>query len=349
MTVALASPAGAVRYRDSVDHFQHGLLRLMNLSAGEFDRWLALAEAAETDDLLQRLAAGWARLRPPPATSAPSDGPVSAGPGGRAGRVWHSAIAESPDYGVAISDDGSHAWLVGWDGTAFVYEQRPPVYEEAYFEGDKLAAGGYGDYTAQAGWRLEKAARQVREMRERTGIGAGRVLDIGSGYGFFRVALEEAGYHHEGLEVSSFARAVAQTSYGHHSHAGTLADHYAEWTERYDVVTMFDLIEHVSDPDEFMRQVAHVLRPGGAVGIKTPNVDCPEAQVFGPHYHSLKREHLAYFTARSLGATAALAGLQECDVRTASHLLVGFVGEERTGFWERELRGADLVAWYRKP
>ncbi len=349
MTVTLASPSGAVRYSDSADHFANGLLRLMNLSAADFDRWLALAEEAPADGLLERLGVGWRALRPPPPATAPEDGSVGPGPRGLHGRILHPAIAESPDYGVAVSDAAGHGWLVRWDGEAFACEQQPPSYEEEYFEGDKLTAGGYGDYTAQGAWRLEKSVRQVREMRERTGLRNGRVLDIGSGYGFFRVALGQAGFEHDGIEVSAFARAIAHSSYGLQTYGGTLAEHHAGWSERYDAVTLFDLIEHLADPDALMRQVAHVLRPGGVVGIKTPNLGCPEADLFGPHYHSLKREHLAFFTPASLNATAIRAGLEPEDVRTASHLLVGFVGREQTSAWERGLRGADLVVWCRKP
>jgi 2-polyprenyl-3-methyl-5-hydroxy-6-metoxy-1,4-benzoquinol methylase len=346
MSVSLAAPNGSLRYSDTADHFENGLLRLMNLSRGEFDRWLELAAGSGQPTVLERLREGWALLRPPPA--APGSGPVGPGPGGLDGRLRHSAIAETPSHGVAVSDAAHHGWLVRFDGERFVREVEPPPYEEEYFEGDKLQAGGYGDYTAQAGWRLEKAARQVHELRERTGTGTGRVLDIGSGYGFFRVALGEAGYEHDGLEVSEFARRVAADSYGLQTYGGTLEEHWVAWESRYDAVTLFDLIEHLMDPARFLAQVAFVLRPGGILGVKTPNLDCPEARVFGPYYHSLKREHLSFFSADSLTAAAWAAGLEPIRVATASHLLVGFVGPEQTRAWERELRGADLVAWYQR-
>jgi 2-polyprenyl-3-methyl-5-hydroxy-6-metoxy-1,4-benzoquinol methylase len=348
MTVALMSPGGRLEYRDSQDHFENGLLRLMNLDRQAFDRWLELAERSEAVDVLDRLRDGWQQLRPAP-PRAPSAGPLARGPRGLTGRIWHASIAESPSHGVAVSDDAAHGWLVRWNGSEFVRECDPPTYEEEYFEGDKLRAGGYGDYTAQAGWRLDKSARQVREMRERTGLLSGRVLDIGSGYGFFRVALGEAGYDHDGLEVSGFARSVASASYGLSTHADTLDEHWQDWGSRYDAVTLFDLIEHLEDPVRFLEQVAHVLRPGGVVGVKTPNIDCPEADLFGAHYHSLKREHLAYFSVTSLTAAAAAAGLEPVHVTTSSHLLVGFVGVEETRRWEQSDRGADIVAWYRRP
>ena len=229
-----------------------------------------------------------------------------------------------------------------------VFEQQPPAYEESYFEGDKVSAGGYGDYAAQSGWRHEKAARQVRELGAATGLTHGRVLDIGSGYGLFRAALRNAGYEDEGVEVSAFARSKALSSYGLETHAGALEEHCEEWAERFDAVTLFDLIEHLANPDALMDQVAAILRPGGFVGVKTPNIDCPEADVFGPHYHSLKREHLCLFSPTSLTAMARRAGLDPVDLQTVSHLLVGFVGADQTAAWQRELKGADIVAWYQR-
>jgi 2-polyprenyl-3-methyl-5-hydroxy-6-metoxy-1,4-benzoquinol methylase len=347
MTVAVVSLGGRLAYRDTRDHFENALLRLMNLDRQAFERWLELAEQSEAANVLERLRDGWQQLRPAPLRAA-SAGPLGPGPRGLTGRVWHAAIAESPSHGVAVSDDARHGWLVRWSGSEFVRESDPPTYEEEYFEGDKLRAGGYGDYTAQAGWRLEKSAREVREMRERTGLLSGRVLDVGSGYGFLRVALGEAGYDHDGLEVSEFARSVASASYGFSTHGGTLDEHWQDWASRYDAVTLFDLIEHLEDPVRFLEQVAHVLRPGGVVGVKTPNIDCPEADVFGAYYHSLKREHLEFFSVTSLTAAAAAAGLEPAHVTTSSHLLVGFVGAEQTRRWEQSDRGADIVAWYRR-
>lgn len=344
MSVSLASPDGDLRYSDTRDHFENGLLRLMNLDQGEFERWLELAGRSGGSEILERLREGWALLRPAP--HAPASGPVGRGPLGLEGNLRHAAIAETPSHGVAVSNTARYGWLVRWDGECFARETEPPCYEKEYFEGDKLHAGGYGDYTAQTGWRLEKSARQVCEMRERTGVNTGRVLDIGSGYGFFRMALGEAGYEHDGLEVSEFARGVASHAYGLTTYGGTLEEHWADWESRYDAVTLFDLIEHLADPGRLLEQVAFILRPGGVLGVKTPNLDCPEAQVFGPYYHSLKREHLAFFSADSLTAAAVTAGFQPVHVATTSHLLAGFVGQERTRIWEQELRGSDLVAWY---
>jgi 2-polyprenyl-3-methyl-5-hydroxy-6-metoxy-1,4-benzoquinol methylase len=347
MSASVVANVNGLRYSDTADHFENALLRLMNLRQKEFDRWLELSSRSAATGLLERLRDGWIQLRPPPPSPPWSIPPVSLGVDGLDGSVRYPAIAEAPSHGVAVADGTPHGWLVRWDGERYVRELEPPSYEEEYFEGDKRQAGGYGDYIAQAGWRREKSARQVQEMRDRAGITSGRVLDIGSGYGYFRIALGEAGFDHDGLEVSRHARLVASQEYGLSTYAGTLEDFWRRWDSRYDAVTLFDLIEHLSDPGRFLGQVARILRPGGVLGIKTPNINCAEAEVFGAHYHSLKREHLVYFSPESLTAAAAAAGFEPLNVATSSHLLVGFVGREQTHAWEQELWGADLVAWYR--
>ena len=343
--VELASPQGDLLYRDSVDHLDNGLLRLLGLSRDQLRDWLALAEACE-GALLARLAAGFAELKPfPHAAGAGEVAPT--GPGGAEGVIWHPSIAESPAFGVARSSDGALGWLVTTAAGEFVREVDPPVYEEDYFEGDRSSSGGYGDYAAQAPWRLEKAARQVRELEAATGLTSGRVLDVGCGYGYFLKALDDRGFLHEGLEVSEFGRRYAEQAYGFTTHPGMLEQHVGEWAGRFDVITGFDLIEHVADPVAFLRDVAACLAPGGCVGLKTPNLDCPEAEIFGPWYHSLKREHLTLFTPASLTGAAGLANLEPLAVSTESHLLRGFVGDDAVREWARAGRGADIVAWYR--
>lgn len=343
--VTLRSPRGTLVYEDTRDHFENGLLRLIGFDRATFDRWLAEAEDAATGSTLERLAHGFARVRPPVGKGPTSD-VVDPGPGGERGEAWHEAIAESPAYGVARATDRSIAWLVRHEGGRAVRETAPPVYEESYFEGDPKAAGGYGKYAEQAGWRLEKAARQLREIREATGLVGGRALDLGSGYGYFRRALEDGGFAHDGIEISAHARRVAEGLYGFATLPGILEDHAAVLAGTYDLITLWDVIEHVADPIALFRDIARCLRPGGFVALKTPNIDCPEAELFGPYYHSLKREHLVYFSASSLTAAAAAAGLSARVVTSVSHLLTGFVGEAQASSWAGACRGADLVAYY---
>ena len=306
--VRIWSRTGDTAYADTLDHFENGLCRLMGLRTDEVRRWMDYADES-SGDLLERLGDGWRRLRP-------QDGlrPLS----------------------LAISGDGTWGWLIRADGTR---ETDPPPYEEGYFEGPD----GYRDYGAQAAWRLEKSARQVADLQRVTGLRAGRVLDVGAGYGFYRVALGAAGFDHAGLEISAHGRKMQRELHGF--------DCYALWEEvpdSYDAICAFDLIEHLPYPAHFLHRASSLLRPGGFLGLRTPNLDCPEREVFGDDWHSLKREHLVYFTPDSLTEAAEHAGFEPVEVATTSHLLRGFVGEHMVADWAALGRGDNLAAWYRK-
>jgi 2-polyprenyl-3-methyl-5-hydroxy-6-metoxy-1,4-benzoquinol methylase len=263
------------------------------------------------------------------------------------GELW---CALDKEYNVIKSLDGSIAWLAKSVDDRLQREIKPPIYEESYFEGDPQLDGGYGKYAEQAGWRLEKAVRQLNDICQTTGLVTGRALDIGSGYGYFRHALELAGWEHDGLEISKHACQVAKKLYNHQTFNMTLDEYMYSSTDSryYDLITLWDVIEHIAEPIAFLQEATMHLRPGGVLAIKTPNINCPEAEMFGTHYHSLKREHLVYFTDKSLQQITKLAGLSTHSITSISHLLKGFVGEKQTKQWEMENRGADLIGYFIK-
>src|SRR5688572_11121922 len=96
-----------------------------------------------------------------------------------------------------------------------------------------------------------------------------RVLDIGCGY------CESLAYHNArgcevyGVEADANARTIAE-KFGYNVHIG-LFDPSRYRPESFDFVTLDQVIEHVTDPREFLSGVARVLKPGGSVIISTPN------------------------------------------------------------------------------
>jgi 2-polyprenyl-3-methyl-5-hydroxy-6-metoxy-1,4-benzoquinol methylase len=142
-----------------------------------------------------------------------------------------------------------------------------------------------------------------------------RILDVGCGTGWFLQLAQQQGADVYGVELSK-----------------PLAEHTGQrlqipvWTVppdeligvgQFDVITLFDLIEHVPDPVGLLRAVAHLLSPGGVSLIFTPNLESLGMSVLGPK-SSLVRpaEHLFYFTKASFRKAAQAAGLEVISSET---------------------------------
>jgi 2-polyprenyl-3-methyl-5-hydroxy-6-metoxy-1,4-benzoquinol methylase len=145
-----------------------------------------------------------------------------------------------------------------------------------------------------------------------------RVLDIGCGY------CESLGYHKArgcevyGVEADANARTIAD-AFGYTVHIG-LFDPSLYQTEYFDFVTLDQVIEHVTDPKEFLAGVARVLKPGGTVVVSTPNPSGFGRRLFGArwiHWHI--PYHLQYFTLHSMRLLAETVGLEVRAQCTLTH------------------------------
>lgn len=99
-----------------------------------------------------------------------------------------------------------------------------------------------------------------------------RLLDVGCSSGQFMYFAKERGYDTKGVELNSLTANIALAN-GLSVHIGTLED--APYSDNsFDVVFLGDVIEHVTDPRDFVRACARVLTDTGVLAISTPNLDC---------------------------------------------------------------------------
>jgi len=154
----------------------------------------------------------------------------------------------------------------------------------------------------------------LRRWMERTVPLAGRtLLDVGAGSGKLVRYLRCHGIDASGLEPSQplFSRFLAGDLV---FQCGTI-DTVAADQRAFDVVTAFDVIEHVADPLTFLRGIASVLAPGGVLFLSTPDVQSLPARLFGRRWHFYYRYHLSYFGAQTLARAAAGQGFCVVDCR----------------------------------
>lgn len=133
-----------------------------------------------------------------------------------------------------------------------------------------------------------------------------RLLDVGCHIGVMVELAQARGWDAWGVEPSTWASERARER-GLHVITGTL-DSAEVPSDYFDVVTMWDVIEHLTDPAAELRNVHRVLRPGGIFAIHTIDIESWFARLMGKRWPWLMEMHLYYFSPRTLGKMLKLTG-----------------------------------------
>lgn len=199
-----------------------------------------------------------------------------------------------------------------------------------------LSLQGYADEQHNA-WNEEEVSEEVdlfyRVQREHvhnqfldeaaTLVQGRRVLDIGCGLGAFIERAAGRGWDAYGVEPSEFwAKEAGRRVGADHVRQGNFEDSDFA-SEQFDLITLWDVIEHVWDPVPLLQAAAKSLAPGGALFVRTPNI-----RYVAPVY-ALRRKlgetidlgatnHVIHFSSSSLGDALTQAGLARQDWRTFS-------------------------------
>jgi 2-polyprenyl-3-methyl-5-hydroxy-6-metoxy-1,4-benzoquinol methylase len=184
----------------------------------------------------------------------------------------------------------------------------------AMTETETLGADGLRDRPA---WKVAEYAHILKGLVRRAPRSS-RVLDVGCGWGLFMEQAKAAGYDPEGIDPSPGVVEYVSGRLGLPARQAGLAE--AE-PNRYGVVAMLDVIEHVPDPVGFAQLARRVLIPGGWLVVRVPNYDGFTNYVVPGWLKRLRREnppvflqHLSEFRARSLRALLTTSGFGEIEV-----------------------------------
>lgn len=106
-------------------------------------------------------------------------------------------------------------------------------------------------------------------LMDKSGIRSGKMLDVGCSSGLFMELAVKQGFTTRGVEPSEYAVNIARQQgldvIQGYFHAGMFED------GSYDVVVLWDVLEHCEDPAEILRDSLNVLRPGGSFFLQVPN------------------------------------------------------------------------------
>ena len=140
-----------------------------------------------------------------------------------------------------------------------------------------------------------------------------RFLDFGCGRGGFLVAMDDpAGIGFELGEPGAFSvgRSVVKTG-----HFLDLAGGPGLEKGSLDLITSFDVFEHLPDLDQYVRALSTLLKPGGHVVITVPDIGRWNAKLARSRWNMYLLEHLWYFNKQTLRAFMKRAGFRETHHR----------------------------------
>lgn len=142
-----------------------------------------------------------------------------------------------------------------------------------------------------------------------------RALDVGAASGLLVAEAARQGLEAVGVEPS---RALAERARGDGLRVlcGALP-HPALEGERFDLVFLVDVIEHVRDPVGLLRACADRLAPGGRLALVTPDASSVAARLLRRRWWHYRLAHVGYFDRRSLERALARAGLHSESWRRA--------------------------------
>jgi ubiquinone/menaquinone biosynthesis C-methylase UbiE len=175
-------------------------------------------------------------------------------------------------------------------------------------------------YVEERGGRELTFQSHLKPLERITGAPGGRsLLDVGCYTGVFVEIAARHGWDAWGMEPSRWAVEQAKAR-GLRVVQGTLDT--AELPEaHFDVVTLWDVIEHVTDPRGALERVNRLLKPGGVVVVHTIDIDSLFARVLGARWPWLMEMHIYYFSRRTLRAMLEKCGFRVLDDRPQGRYL----------------------------
>lgn len=171
---------------------------------------------------------------------------------------------------------------------------------DAFYRGNDYFAGGKAGYTDYA--RQEKSLRNTfRRLLgdlKTLGMTGGRLLEVGTGLGYF---LDEARDHfaqRSGVELSPQAAGAAAILAAAPVHQDL---DELDGKPAFDCIVALHVIEHIHEPVAFLRRLTSHLAPGGTLVLAAPHMGSIWRHVMGRYWPSFKYpEHVAFYDATTL-------------------------------------------------
>jgi 2-polyprenyl-3-methyl-5-hydroxy-6-metoxy-1,4-benzoquinol methylase len=179
---------------------------------------------------------------------------------------------------------------------------------------DAYASGAYRDYVEARPMKIRHFQDRLADLGAR--IKPGRLLDVGCSCGYFMEVAKSRGFDVQGVEFTPGAIAAASADMRPRIFQGVLET--MPENGLFDVVSAFDLIEHVPDPRGFLRRCGGLLGAGGTLVISTPDTGHVLRFLMQSRWPMLQpMQHLFLFSRQAIERALAAEGFHDIHVDTA--------------------------------
>lgn len=254
-------------------------------------------------------------------------------------------VCGGPEHQAEFSKHGVE--IVGCPNCDTRYGKRIPANLDDVYQNPNYVLFSKDEEQGHFEYRRERFGRErVGILEEHCGdLTDKRIIDVGCGNGYFLSVAMEKSRHCFGAEFSDKLREFTKEVTG----LPVFGEGLDDLPEKgFDILTLFDVIEHIPEPIPFMESVDRILNPGGSVLIFTPNFDSFSVKV-NKEYSSIvdPTEHVVLYTLSSLrflahrvGYEVVYAETQGLDVQNVLAML-NYAEEGSNEFlrrWNNELQ-----------
>lgn len=149
-------------------------------------------------------------------------------------------------------------------------------------------------------------------------IRQGKILDIGAGWGHFLYAAGEEGFVTKGVERDSTASGYAREELG----MDVIQSDFCELpeSEKFDVITMWDVLEHLDDPVGVIAKCARLTNEEGFLLLQVPQIDSFFARLQKQQWIHLSLEHVNYFNKKTITDLLSQNGYEVLRIKSSFEL-----------------------------
>lgn len=197
-------------------------------------------------------------------------------------------------------------------------EQLDALYGQSYFTHTHPGEPGYDRYIEEFEG-IRRTFDDRLKMLPAPTPSASRLLDVGAAVGLFVECARAAGWQADGVEPNSWAAGYARDVL--HQPVQTATLEAADIPqESCDVVTLWEVIEHLPEPRGTLSAIRRVLKPGGLLALTTPDAGSTVARVLGRRWLGWSKipEHLFFFDRSTLRRLLEEAGFHVESMRYVS-------------------------------